>query len=178
MSRFPWRANAVRLALAVAALAVVAVAGSVLAAKPATATWTSMSGTPSCGCVLRNADNTQYKAVFGYDNPTQYVGRIEAGDNNSVYPKSAGGTPTTDFQPGDHPASFVTGWVDRDTTVAWNVGDKTATADWSKPTCGRQISLPATGNGSGPIVALAASLLIAAGVVLVRRRRPVLREGA
>ncbi len=165
------RGRAARFLMAAAALLAVAVGGAVIAARPATATWTTMSGTPTCDCVLRSEDGKRYKAVFGYVNPTRHVGRISSGDNNTVLPKSAGGTQATEFEPGTHRAAFASGWVDKSTEVVWSVGAKKVSANWSKPTCGGHVSLPADGNGTGPVVALALSLLVTAAVLLVRRRR-------
>ena len=173
-----WRKRATVLAVAAVALVAAAVAGIVMVnAGPATATWRTLNGTVTCDCVVKNTKTNEYRAVFGYDNVSRSTGKIERGDNNrlEVSGPNAGakvdGVQTTDFEPGTHRAAFATTWLSKDAVVAWSVGGKRVSADWNKPTCGRDVSLPATGNGSGPIIALVASLLIAAGAIVLRRRR-------
>ena len=147
----------------------------VLNSNPAAATWQTFGGTPTCDCVVQDTRNNTYRAVFGYVNSTTATGKIDAGANNRL--ELAGGTTRTDaavttrFEPGTHKASFSTGWVSRDTKVTWRVGGKNVTATWNKPTCGRDVSLPAGGNGSGPLVALLVAALIGGGVYFLRRRR-------
>jgi hypothetical protein len=165
----------------VAGVAVVAaiIAGVVLFnTGPAAATWQTMSGEPTCDCIRKN-DKDEYQAVFGYDSTSKSSGKIARGDNNKleIAGLNAGsstkidGVQTDTFEPGSHRAAFATSWVPKDTEVTWAVGGKQVSANWSKPTCGRDVSLPADGNGSGPIIALALSGLIAAGAVVLRRRR-------
>ncbi len=172
MSRvaFSWRGRAARLAMAAAALLVVAVTSAVIAAQPATATWTSLSNQPTCDCVEQSQDGKSYRAVFSYQNTDKLTGHIEKGQNNAVYPATASGTQVTEFT-ANGTSTFATGWVAKDTEVVWSVGGKTVTANMMKTPCDHKISLPADGNGSGPILALAVSLLVTGGVVLVRRRR-------
>lgn len=147
----------------------------VLNSNPAAATWQTFNGTPTCDCVVQDTKNNTYRAVFGYVSSSKSAGKIDAGDNNKL--EIVGGTTRTDglvttrFEPGTHKASFSTGWVSKNTTVTWKVGGKTVTATWNKPTCGRDVSLPAGGNGSGPIVALLLAALIGGGVFLWRKRR-------
>ena len=162
------RRRIVRAGLAVAALVVVAVGGTFLASSPATATWTTFEAKASCDCVVKQGD--QYKAVFGYANTSDKIGRFEAGQYNTVS-GSTGTKVVTRFEPGTHRAAFASGWVRKDQVVTWTIGSQRVVANWNKPTCGPSVSLPADGNGSGPVIALAASLLIAAGVVLTRRFR-------
>jgi hypothetical protein len=165
-----WRRRATRLAVAVAALALVGAAGVLFAASPATATWTDLAGKATCDCVIRN-DKGQYRAVFGYDNPTESVGKIARGENNSISPARLDGAQITRFDPGGHRAAFATDWVAKGTAVTWRVGSQRVTADWRIRECGPSVSLPADGNGTGPVVALALSVLVAAGVGVARKRR-------
>ena len=162
------RRRVLRVGLAAAALIVVAVGGTFLASTPATATWTDFEATATCDCVLKQGE--RYKAVFGYANSTTKIGEFEAGQYNAVS-GSTGTEVVTRFEPGTHKAAFASGWVGRNEVVTWTIGSQRVVATWDKPTCGPSVSLPAGGNGSGPVIALAASLLIAAGVVLTRKFR-------
>jgi LPXTG-motif cell wall-anchored protein len=172
-----WRKRATVLAVATAAVVAATVAGIVMVnAGPATATWRTLNGSVTCDCVVKNTKTNEYRAVFGYDNASKSTGKIERGENNRLEvtgadDKKVDGVQTTDFEPGSHKAAFATTWISKDAVVAWSVGGKRVSADWNKPTCGRDVSLPATGNGSGPLIALVASLLIAAGAIVLRRRR-------
>lgn len=178
-----WRKRASVLAVAGATVVAAVVAGIVMVnSGPATATWRTLDGTVTCDCVVKNTKTNEYRAVFGYDNGGKSTGKIARGENNRLEVTGADaqaeskvdGVQPTDFKPGSHRAAFATTWVSKDTLISWSVGGKRVTADWNKPTCGRDVSLPATGNGSGPVIALVASLLIAAGaIVLKRRRQPV-----
>jgi hypothetical protein len=177
------RRRAAVLTVAGVALVAAVVTGVVLNTGPAAATWQTMSGEPTCDCIRKN-DKGQYQAVFGYDSTSKSSGTIERGQNNKLEitglnagssSKIDGVQPTT-FEPGSHRAAFATGWVSKDAEVTWAVGGKQVSADWTQPTCGRDVSLPADGNGSGPIIALALSGLIAAGAVMLRRRRPKLQD--
>jgi hypothetical protein len=166
-------------AVAGAALVAAAVTAVVVAnSGPATASpWDELAGKASCDCVVKNTKTGEYRAVFGYDNPSDKAGKIAVGDRNRVElftPSSAhrsDGLQVTQFEPGHHKAAFATGWVSKDTEVTWTVGSQKVQANWAKPSCGKDVSLPAGGNGSGPLVALLGSLLVAGGVVLFRRRR-------
>jgi hypothetical protein len=142
---------------------------------PAAATWPSMAGTTSCDCIVKNTKTGEYRAVFGYASTSKSAGKIARGDNNRLEVTGGSaevdGVQTTTFEPGTHRAAFATGWIPKDAQVTWYVGGKASTADWNRPTCGRDVSLPADGNGSGPLIALALSGLVAAGAVVLRKRR-------
>ncbi|GGN75173.1 hypothetical protein GCM10010112_46130 [Actinoplanes lobatus] len=159
--RRPWAALA---AGAVALVAAVTAAALLFNGGPAAATWKSLSGTPTCDCVIKDSGSGKYRAVFGYVSKASVDGTIAGGNNNRL--ELTGGATsidakvTTVFQPGTHQASFATGWVTKETSVTWKVGGKEVTANWKRPTCGKDVSLPAGGNGLGPIV-----VFVAAGVV-------------
>jgi LPXTG-motif cell wall-anchored protein len=179
-----WRRRATMFAVAGVAVVAAAVTGVILLnTGPATAHLQSLSGTTTCDCVVKNTKTNEYRAVFGYDSTSRSAGKISLGANNHIQLTGADasssskidGVQTTTFEPGAHRAAFATGWVSKDTQVTWAVGEQRASADWNKPTCGRDVSLPATGNGSGPLLALAASLLIAGGAIVLRKRRRKLR---
>ena len=166
-----------RAALAAGAVALVAAVAAALFLNsgPAAATWQTLSGSPTCDCIVKDSSTGKYRAVFGYVNNTGSTGRIAAGDNNKV--ELTGGSSsteakvTTTFAPGTHKAAFATGWVSKDTRITWTVGGKTVAAHWNRPTCGNDVSLPAGGNGFGPILAFLAAGVIAAFVAVVRKRR-------
>ncbi|GIF14238.1 hypothetical protein [Actinoplanes teichomyceticus] len=158
------------------ALVVAAVAALTLNTGTAAATWKTLAGTPTCDCVLRDSASNTYRAVFGYVSTASSAGTIAAGDNNRI--ELIGGstrrtthTVTTRFEPGVHKGTFATGWISRDTTVTWRVGGKTVVAAWTKPTCGKDVSLPAGGNGTGPLAALVVAGAVAAFVLWRKRRR-------
>ncbi len=163
----------VRAGLATAALVLVAAGGAYVGTTPATSTWTGFEATAFCACVIKDGD--RYRAVFGYTNGSDTIGRYEAGPDNRVS-GAPGTTVVTRFEPGTHAAAFASGWVARDDVVTWTVGAQRVVADWGKPACTPSVGLPAGRTGTGPAVALAVSPLVAAGAV-VARRFPV-RTGA
>jgi hypothetical protein len=164
-----------RGALSAASLVATIAAVLVVSGAPASADWQNFSGTPTCDCVVQDTKTNTYRAVFGYVNNSGSTGKITAGANNKL--ELTGGTtsaktkPTEKFDKGTHKATFATGWLAKDTQVTWRIGGKTVTAHWNRPTCGKDVSLPAGGNGSGPLVALLFAGLIAGAVVLCRKRR-------
>lgn len=175
-----WRKRATLLTVAgVAVLAGVVTSVVALNSGPAGAHWQTLAGEATCDCVVKNAKTNEYRAVFGYHNDSKQAGTIARGENNKLEvtglnapsAKKIDGVQPEKFETGQHKAAFATDWVSKDVQVTWAVGGKTVAANWSKPTCGNDVSLPATGNGSGPIIALLGSLLIVGAVVLVRRRR-------
>lgn len=176
-----WRRRAAMLSVAGVALLAAAIAGIVLfnPGGPAAAHWQTMSGETTCDCVVKDTKTNKYRAVFGYTSTSKSAGKIATGDNNKLEVTGSAskvdGVQTTTFEPGSHKAAFATGWVSKDAEVTWSVGGQTVSANWSKPTCGRDVSLPAGGNGSGPLLALGASLLIAGGAIVLRKRRSQLR---
>ncbi|MDT4995722.1 MAG: hypothetical protein QOH97_5614 [Actinoplanes sp.] len=177
-----WRRRATTFTVAGVALVAAAVTGLLLLSTgPATATWQTISGSTSCNCVVKNTETNEYRAVFGYSSNGKQSGKIELGDNNKLEVTGAAasnidGVQTTTFEPGSHVAAFATGWLPKDAKVSWSVGGQKASADWNKPTCGRDVSLPATGNGSGPLLVLGVGLLVAGGAIVLRKRRIKLRN--
>ncbi|WP_436530932.1 hypothetical protein [Actinoplanes sp. HUAS TT8] len=163
------------VATGAAALVVAIAAALMLNTGSAAATWKTLAGTPTCDCVLQNSKSGTYRAVFGYTSTAGSAGTIAAGDNNQVLlsgsTRSTVADVTTRFEPGTHKATFATGWLSKDTSATWTVGGKTVTANWSKPTCGSDVSLPAGGNGTGPLIALIMAGVIAAFVFWRKRRK-------
>jgi hypothetical protein len=174
-----WRRRATLLAVAGVAAVTAVVAGVALGAGPAAATWQTLSGDTTCDCIVKDTETNRYRAVFGYTNTGRQAGKIAIGDNNRLVatgpnapaPNKVDGVQTTTFETGTHKAAFATAWLSKDVQITWKVGGKSSSASWNKPVCGRDVSLPADGNGSGPVIVLFASLLIAGGAVLLRRRR-------
>jgi hypothetical protein len=166
------RRRASLLRAGAAALVVAITAVVTLAASPAAAaTWV----TPAANCVVKSGKDDSYRAVFGYTSTASQTGTIPAGPDNRLdliggSTQSATATVTTDFEPGAHLASFATDWISKDTTVVWRVGGQSATASWSQSSCGGNVTLPAAGNGAGPLVALLLAGVVAV-IVLWRKRR-------
>lgn len=166
-----------RAAFAAGAVALVAAVTTALFMNtgPAAATWQTLSGSPTCDCVVKDSGTGKYRAVFGYVNDSSATGKIAAGANNKIEltggSTSIEGAVTTKFEPGTHKASFATGWVSKNTQVTWKVGGKSVAAHWNRPTCGNDVSLPAGGNGFGPIIALLAAGLVFVLAAVVRKRR-------
>jgi hypothetical protein len=121
-----------RVGVATAALVLVAAGGTYLGSAPATSTWTSFEATAFCECVIKDGD--RFRAVFGYTNRSDAVGRYEAGRDNQVS-GAPGTTVVTRFEPGTHAAAFTSGWVAKDQVVSWTVGTQRVVADWGKPAC-------------------------------------------
>ncbi|MEU8243584.1 hypothetical protein AB0C07_35475 [Actinoplanes missouriensis] len=168
-----------RALLAASGAALVAAIATVLVlnSTPAAATWQTFSGTPTCDCVVQDSKTNSYRAVFGYVSTASKTGKIDAGDNNKIVltgtTKSTDAKVTTRFEPGTHKASFATGWISKDTQVTWRVGGKIVIGHWNRPNCGKDVDLPAGGNGSGPILVLIIAALVGGGVYLWRKRRTV-----
>ncbi|SFE38959.1 hypothetical protein SAMN05421541_101509 [Actinoplanes philippinensis] len=166
-----------RTVVAAGAVALVAAITTALFLKtgPSAATWQTLSGSPTCDCIVKDSSTGRYRAVFGYVSDASGPGTIAAGANNRLV--FSGGTTSTDatvaarFSPGTHRAAFATGWVSRDTRVTWQVGGKSVAAYWNRPACGDDVSLPTGGNGFGPILGFLAAGVIAAVVAGRRRRR-------
>lgn len=179
-----WRRRAALLTAAGVTLVTAVIGLLVLNAGPATATWQTLAGNATCDCVVKDTKSNRYRAVFGYQNTGRQSGRITVGDNNRLVLSGTNapaadkidGAQTTTFEPGTHRAAFATGWISANVQVTWTVGGKQASANWNKPPCGRDVDLPAGGNGSGPVIVLLASLLIAGGALVVRRRRSSARS--
>ncbi|GLW35647.1 hypothetical protein [Actinoplanes regularis] len=162
------------IAAATAALVMAIAAVVTLTASPAAAAWQTLPGTPAANCVLKNSKNNTYRAVYGYT--ATKAATIPAGDNNRLYliggrTQNTTATVTTDFEPGIHPATFATDWITSDTTVLWWVGGQVATATWNTSSCGNNITLPAAGNGAGPLVALLLAGVVAMFVLWRNRRK-------
>ncbi|GGK24651.1 hypothetical protein GCM10010124_16480 [Pilimelia terevasa] len=155
-----------RAAYAAAALAVLA--ALVLPATPASAHFGQV--VPAVDCVTVPVNGT-YRAVFNYTSYSSSAVTVAVGTNNIVSPGGLNGSQPTRFSPGPRRAAFTTAAVPVNTVVVWKVHGNTATARSSSRSCGPQVSLPADGNGTGPVLALGASAVIAGAALLVRALR-------
>jgi hypothetical protein len=131
--------------------------------------------TVSVACIVP-ASNGTYRAVFGYTSPTTKY-NIPVSGSNQMTPQSLDGIQTTKFDIGSDQGAFITPPIAAGQQVTWrvvtsvNFPASTATASSSSTPCGPPVSLPAEGNGTGPVVIVAASLLVTF-LVLALRRRP------
>jgi hypothetical protein len=141
-------------------------------ATPAFAHSTALPGQLTVDCVVAGEQGT-YRAVFGYDNSSQYEVTVPVGTYNSLSPSylNLNGIQTTTFQPGAHRATFTTPALSRSESVRWTVGPLSVTASWNSRSCGPQVSLPADGNGTGPVFVIGASVALALIVLRSRRRK-------
>lgn len=163
------RRVAVRVASAAAALLAAGATTVVVFAPPAAAA-SGFTGKLTADCVVHGPNNT-YRAVFGYDSTGSGTVRVPAGNDNALTPGHLNGVQTTTFEPGKHRGAFATGRLSHAHKITWKVGSLSATALYTSPTCGPSVSLPADGNGTGPVIALVGSIVVAAGLVALRRRR-------
>ncbi|WP_369131745.1 hypothetical protein [Modestobacter sp. I12A-02662] len=164
-----------RARLARAALVVVlAVVGLLAAPGTASAGDDDDLVIPLLTCVT-HAEDGRYTAVFGYNNRTSRVVTVSRGDDNNVDP--SGPVPEV-FQPGVHHGVFsVSTTVDR--RVEWELYDSEVRAyGSSQPSCGPEVQMPADGNGTGAVVALAAAGVVGAIAVQRARRRALVGAGA
>jgi hypothetical protein len=152
-----------RLLSAVAA-AVLAVP---LAAAPASAAVVLPQPTVDCVIVSGN----WYLVVLGYRNATAQTVSVPVGSRNRLRPAGIDGRQPTTFQPGWHPGALLTPPLPVTESVSWTIGTSTVTATAGSPRCGPQVSLPAEGNGIGPVLVLVGSVLLSVAVGAVRKRR-------
>jgi len=153
-----------KVASVAAAAALVSLAAP---AAPAAATYPVTLGVD---CVT-TASNGTYRAVFSYNSYATTTVHYAVGASNNVSPASLNGSQPTNFSHGLHRAAFTTAPVPVNTPVRWTVALYTATASVHSPTCGGTVSLPADGNGTGPVIALGLSLLIAGAAFTVHKLR-------
>ena len=156
------RAVAGAVVSAAAAVAVLATPGTAAAAD-------ATDLTPFLDCVSRHENGT-YTAVFGYRNPTRTTIRVPVGSDNQVTPDWVRWSELTTFAPGEQRGAFsVT--VDESQPVMWHLGDDNLQVRaGSRPAC-TATEMPAEGNGTGPVVALAAGGVFGALLLRHVRRR-------
>lgn len=163
-----------------------AVAFAFVALTPGVAGANLNSVSLTVDCVAVNADGS-YNAVFGYDNSGAQldvpVGTTTVKGStytNEVLPAKYDGSQPTRFYSGSHRAVFTVQFA-ADESVTWKLAyDKNggvgevevaATASANSPQCAAGPELPGAGNGSGQIIVIGFSALVAGIVSLLRRRR-------
>ncbi|MGY1705902.1 hypothetical protein ACI79C_15155 [Geodermatophilus sp. SYSU D00697] len=160
-----------RIARLLLALGVAAVA---LVVTPGTASATG-GVTGIVSCYTDNLDGS-YTVVVGYTSSYPDTVTLPLGPTNQAYPTRLQGAQPTVFKPGTHHAAF---------TVQITNADLWANARWEldgtvlqynslvsyATVCPSSTQMPADGNGSGPVIALAAAGLVGAVAVVRSRRR-------
>jgi hypothetical protein len=150
--------------------ALVAAVLAVLGAPPAPAVAGDAPPRPWIDCVV--ISNDSYRVVFGYEKAGRRT-TIPVGPTNRLRPARIDGAQPTVFQTGWQPGVLFTPPVAKAETVSWTIGQVTATASTRTRSCGQQVSLPAEGNGVGPVLVLVGSVLLSMAIAAVRgRRRP------
>jgi LPXTG-motif cell wall-anchored protein len=157
----------VELAGTFAAMLVALATVGALTPTPAAATFVR----PSTDCVRVNADGS-FRVVWSYRNSLPTTVTLRAGSTqNTISPGVLNGTQPSSFAPGEHLGAYATATVPAGTTVSWRLDGWTVTANAASPGCAGSVSLPATGNGTGPLLAVAGGLLVLASAVGGRRLR-------
>jgi hypothetical protein len=126
---------------------------------------------PLLDCVV-TAEDGSYTAVFGYDNRGTTAVGIARGAANKVVPTPLGGSEPTAFQPGVQHAVMAVR-VTKGAAPIWDLdGTHLSVRKADATECTSPTALPATGNGTGPVVALVAAGVLGAVVLhRVERRR-------
>lgn len=128
---------------------------------------------PFVDCLGKNSDGT-YTAVLGYTNSSTSTVTVAVGTRNSVSPSRLDGTQPTTFGPGTKRGVLtltITASEYLRSGPYWQVDGSVAHFGWSTArgltTCPSSTELPADGNGTGMVLALAAAGMV--GGVLVHR---------
>jgi hypothetical protein len=150
-------------------------AAALLGAAPAAAGPGNRDPRPFVDCVVVTGDG--FQAVFGYEKATGQV-TIPVGPLNQVSPASLDGGQPTQFKAGWRPGVLVLPPVPVGSTVSWTVDGLTATATAGSQVCGPRVSLPAEGNGAGPVLVLVGSVAVSMGFASLRRRMQARRGDA
>ncbi|RFU22255.1 hypothetical protein [Geodermatophilus marinus] len=156
-------------ALLVAALAAVA-----LVAAPGTAGATGgVRGIVDCYTDHRDGS---YTVVVGYVSTYGAPVTIARGSRNQAHPTRLQGVQPTTFQPGTHHGAFTVRITNADLygDARWVLDGTTLryqpSMTYSK-VCPSATQMPADGNGTGPVIALAAAGLVGAFALHRSRRR-------
>ncbi|MGH8938403.1 MAG: hypothetical protein ACRDV2_03530, partial [Actinomycetes bacterium] len=163
---------AVLLAALLAAAALLATATPAAAADPIDCT---PMGDPACRdltpvveCAWLDPDGSR-TVVWGYDNPTGLVLRIDVGAKNKLTPGAEDQGQPTLFQAGRQSNVFTT---TSGPTVSWRLGNKTASLSGSTPACAVK-PVPMVGD----VLALGVyAVLLALAVPAAARRRNLTRR--
>jgi hypothetical protein len=123
---------------------------------------------PVLNCV-QTGSNGAYTAVLGYKNTSSATYTI-TGDYNVISPSTYNGRQPTVFKPGTYTGVFSVPVSSG--TLYWTLGNtKLTISRTSTPACPAGTSLPADGNGTGVVGALAVAAVLGALVVRRARRR-------
>lgn len=122
---------------------------------------------PLVNCIQYS--NGSYSAVLGYKNTSTNTYTI-TGDYNEISPSTYNGRQPTTFRPGTYNGVFSVPVSSG--TVYWTLGSTTLTINRSAAkACGADTQMPADGNGTGVVGALAVAAGFGALVVRRTRRR-------
>jgi len=123
---------------------------------------------PVLNCIQAGT-NGAYTAVLGYENTSSSTFTI-SGSYNQFYPSSYDGSQPTVFRSGTHNGVFSL--PVRSGTVYWRLADDLLTIRSSAaPACPKDTQMPADGNGTGVVGALAVAAGLGALIVHRARRR-------
>ena len=121
---------------------------------------------PVLNCIQAGSGSS-YTAVLGYTNPTRTT-YVLYGSPNRISPSSYDGDQPHRFDPGTHNAVFSLPISSG--TVTWTLQGTTLTISKNAAkACPGDTQMPADGNGTGIVVALAVAGAL--GVLVVRRLR-------
>ncbi|MCZ2827829.1 hypothetical protein O2W14_03140 [Modestobacter sp. VKM Ac-2986] len=120
---------------------------------------------PMVNCI--QVSNGTYSAVLGYRNTSTSTYSITGG-YNVISPSSYNGRQPTTFRPGTYSGVFTVPVTSG--TVYWTLGNTKLTINrTAAKTCGADTQMPADGNGTGVVGALAVAA--GAGALVVQRTR-------
>ena len=162
-----------------ALLAVLALPGTASAGTTGIGTVPTGTITPLLDCITKNRDGS-VTAVLGYTNASASTATIAVGQLNQLSPSRFSGRQPSTFQTGTHRGvlSLTLTNAEYMNGAYWWVDGNVVYFDWprtqSGPYCSPGTSLPATGNGTGLVIALAVAGVV--GALLLRRARPGLRR--
>ena len=123
---------------------------------------------PVLNCIQAGS-NGAYTAVLGYRNTSRSTFTITGG-YNVISPSSYNGKQPTTFKPGTYNGVFTLAVSSG--TVYWTLGTtKLTISRTAAAACPPSTQMPADGNGTGAVVALAVAAVLGALVVRRARRR-------
>ena len=121
---------------------------------------------PVLNCI-QSGTNGAYTAVLGYKNTSSSTYTI-TGDYNVISPSGYNGSQPTTFRPGTYNGVFSLAVSSG--TVYWTLGStKLTITRTAASACPKDTQMPADGNGTGVVGALAVAAV--AGTFIVRRAR-------
>jgi hypothetical protein len=159
-------------------VALIATPGIAAASDTASATATAFL-TPLVDCVVRDSDGTSYDAVIGYTNSTGQTADIPYGPDNRIDPASDYRRPPTTFLTGTQHGVFALHVSGNTPTPSWTLGgSQLVISATAAAACPSAIALSASGNDTGPVMALVATGAISALLRHVARRPGALAVAA